>query len=475
MAMRSAERMKKPVQLFTLFFPLFLLGCGIEAPRPALTPPRVTPQSPLSTLSVTMVVPQAEIAGLINASSQEQIADLKDQEVKCPLGHCRLDLLAVRTGPAEVSAENGQLAIRLPFRLNANLKTSGFLASLGKAQGDAQGLAIAATPITVGPDWKLRSQLNGRIELSNAHLRVGPLITDVAQVWDQGGESLAKPIWRMLDNQISRIELKPQIEALWAQAFAPIAVGKKPASWLVLRPESLALMQPAIAHGAITLSLALAARGEVLVQDQAPANLPTPLPKPGILSAPSNRFSIAVPFLLPYTEAERLALAALKRDPPRVAGMRVNFSSLRILPSGQDVVIETRFCAEPGWDVMGWFGACAHIYLHGVPTFDPATQTMRVAGIHYDIASENAALKIVRTIAASRIADAIGHTLVFDVSRQIGREENGIREQLAKPHGKTLSISADVQSFGTPSFTWTRDGFLAFFSATGAVNLLFKP
>ena len=36
------------------------------------------------------------------------------------------------------------------------------------------------------------SQLNGRIELSNAHLRVGPLVTNVAEVWDQGGESLGE-------------------------------------------------------------------------------------------------------------------------------------------------------------------------------------------------------------------------------------------------------------------------------------------
>ncbi|HUO02681.1 MAG TPA: DUF4403 family protein, partial [Rhizomicrobium sp.] len=432
--------MKQPVQFLGFLPLLLLLGCGIEAPRPALTPPRATPQPPLSTLSVTLTVPETEIAGLINARSQEQIADLKDQDVKCPLGRCRLDLLALRTGPVEVSAENGQLAIKLPFRLNADLRTSGFLSSLGRAQGDAQGLAIAATPITVGPDWKLRSQLNGRIELSNAHLRIGPLITNVAEVWDQGGESLSKPIWRMLDNQISRIELKPQIEALWAHAFAPIAVGRKPVSWLVLKPESVALMQPMIGRGAITLSLALAARGEVLVQDRAPANPSAPLPKPALLSQASNRFSVAVPFLLPYAEAERLALSALKHSPPRVAGMTLTFSSLRILPSGQDVVVETRFCAEPGWDVMGWFGACAHVYLRGIPAFDPTTRTMRVTGLRYDIASENAALKIAREFASAKIADAIGRTLIFDPSREIGAMEQNIRDQLARPHGKTLSI-----------------------------------
>ena len=467
--------MRPPVRFLAFFLPLLLLGCGVEAPRPALTPPRDTPQPPLSTLSVTLMVPQARIADLINAQSRDRIADLKDQEIKCPFGRCRLDLLAVRTGPAEVSAENGQLAVRLPFQLNIGVASSGFLSSFGKAQGDAQGLAIAATPLSLGPDWKLHSQLNGRIELSNAHLRVGPLVTNVAQVWDQGGENLEKPIWHMLDAQISRIEVRPQIEALWARAFAPIAIGGKPVSWLVLRPESLALMQPVIGHGALTLSLALAARGEVLVQNEMPSNTPTPLPKPAILSQASNRFRVAIPFLLSYAEAERLALSSLTRNPPRVAGMRLVFSSLRILPSAQDVVVETRFCVRPEWDITGWFGACAHVYLRGIPTFDPATQTMRITGLHYDIASANAGLRILRAVAPAKFTDAIGHTLVFDVSRQIAREETQIRDQLAMPHGKTLSIATHVQSFGTPAFSWTKDGFLALFTAAGIMDVAFKP
>jgi hypothetical protein len=466
--------MKRPVRFLAFFFPLLLLGCGVEAPRPALTPPRDTPQPPLSILSVTLTVPQARIADLINAQSRDQIADLKDQDVKCPFGRCRLDLTALRTGPAEISAENGQLAIRLPFRLNADLKASGFL-SFAQAQGDALGLAIAATPLSLGPDWTLHSQLNGHIELSNAHLRVGPLVTNLAEVWDQGGESLSKPIWRMLDNQISRIEVKPQIEALWVHAFAPIAIGRKPVSWLVLRPENLALMQPAIGHGALTLSLALAVRGEVLVQNEMPANPPTPLPKPAALSEASNRFGLVIPFLLPYAEAEQLALSSLTRDPPRVAGMRLAFSSLRILPSAQDVVVETRFCARPEWDVTGWFAACAHVYLRGTPAFDSVARTMRVTGLHYDIASANAALRILRAAASAKLTEMIGHTLVFDVSRQIAREESQARDQLAAPHGKTLSISAHVQSFGTPAFSWTKDGFLALFTAMGNVDVAFKP
>jgi Domain of unknown function (DUF4403) len=467
--------MKITAPFLSLLFPLFLLGCGVEAPRPALTPPPPTPRPPLSNLAVTLSIPQSQIAQFLNAKDGQQLADIRDQDVKCPFGHCRMNLTAFRNGPADISTANGQLAVRLPFRLSVGVKTSGFLSSLGPAQGDAEGVANATTALTIGPDWRLRSQLTGHIDLSNAHLRIGPLTTNVAQLWDQGGEGLEKPIWRLLDNQIARVNLKPQIEALWTRAFVPVMVSKTPLSWLVLTPESLGLMQPELAHGALTLSLALAARGQVVVQDAMPINPATPLPSAVPLQQAYDRFSISLSFLLPYSQAEKFAMASLARNPPRVNGMTLSFSSVHIMPSGQDVVVETRFCGAPNWDFTDWFASCAHVYLRGRPAFDPATRTVRIDGLHYDVASADAMLHVLTLLASQKISNFIGKTLVFDVSHQLGHEEDQIRAELAQPHGKTLSLSGSVQSFGTPSFFWTRDGFLAFFSATGSVRAIFNP
>jgi len=422
---------------------------------------------------VTFSIPQSEIAHLIDDASQTQITDLKDQDVKCVFGRCRLDLTAFRTGPAEVSAEDGRLAVRLPFRLSAALKGSGIL-PFAKAHADAQGVATASSVLSVERDWKLHSQSSGRIELGNAHLRVGPLVTNVTHLWDENGENLSKPVWRMLDGAIAQIQLKPSVESFWTRAFAPIGVGKAPRAWLVLRPERIGLMQPEIGNGVLTLSLALAARGQVLVQDDMPVNPAGPLPQPLPLAEPSDRFSVAIPFLLPYARAEQLALAALKRNPPHVAGMRLAFNALHILPSATDMVVEARFRADPDWDVTGWFGSCAQVYLRGTPKFDSATQSFRIADLRYDLASANLMTRILNVFASPTVTGVIGRTLVFDESGQIARLEDDVRTELARPHGQRFSISAEVESFGAPSFAWTRDGFLGFFSATGKVHAAFR-
>lgn len=455
----------------SLFLPVLLAACGVEAPRPALKPAPAAIVPPLSSVAVTLTVPQADIARLIDNASAMELADIKDQEVKCPFGRCRLDLTAFRTGAVQVTADDGRLAIRLPFRANATLTASGFL-SFAKAQGDAEGIANATTILSITPGWKLHSQSSGRIELGNAHLRIGPLVTNAREMWDENGESLSKPVWRMLDGAIARIPLKPQAEALWSRAFEPIALGK--GAWLVLKPQQVALMQPQIGHGAVALSLAVRARAQVLVQEQMPANPQAPLPEPVPLDRASDRFSVAVPLLLPYSRAEQLALAALERNPPHLAGMRLTFTALHILASATDMVVETRFCADPGWDVTGWFASCAHVYFRGQPQFDPGTQSFRVVNLNYDIASANLMGGILRRFASASFVHRLGQTLVFHESREIARLERDVRAQLAQPRGQIFTISADVQSFGAPSFAWTRDGFLAFFSATGKVRASFS-
>ncbi len=160
----------------------------------------------------------------------------------------------------------------MPFAAKAALSTSGFLSFLhGQAEG--QGLAVAQARVTVSPGLELHSSADGTVTLDNGHLRVGPIVTNIAQVWNDNQESLSRPLWRSLDKEIARLPLKPRIAQVWAGAFRPIKVGKSPVSWLVLRPETLGVSQPRLRDGRITLSLALSARARVVVQDAAPRRI----------------------------------------------------------------------------------------------------------------------------------------------------------------------------------------------------------
>lgn len=432
------------------------------------------PRPPLSRLAVTLTVPAARIAALLDARTQHRIAELRDQRVKCGIGRCRLDLVATRTGPVTAAADNGVLAIGIPFAVTAQLATPGLLSFL-HASGTGQGVATAQTGLTLQPGWRLASDVTGTVRLDNGHLRAGPVVTNIADVWNGNQEALSRPLWRLLDRQIARIDLKKPVATFWRRAFMPLRVGKAPASWLVLRPEGIGVAQPVIRDGTVTLSLSVTARGQVVARNIPPANPPVPLPPAAPMAAPSSVFSFSVPFLLPYGEASQLALAALRKKPPRVAGMTLRFSQLAVLPSGRDVVVETRFCAAPGWDPTGWLASCGTVWLRGVPRFDAVSGTIRVTDLHYDVGSADAVLRGLRALAGNRLAALLGAHLAFDERQPIARLKAEIAAALAKPEGRDVVISGRLDSFAPPVFSWTADGFLALFAARGTVTAHLTP
>src|SRR5579862_4933926 len=94
---------------------LLLSCCGFQAPAPARTPAPPPPAIPTSTLSATLTVPASQLARLLGNMTEYQIADLKNQPIKCGPLRCRLDLHANRTGPLSVTVDNDALGIRIPF------------------------------------------------------------------------------------------------------------------------------------------------------------------------------------------------------------------------------------------------------------------------------------------------------------------------------------------------------------------------
>lgn len=449
---------------------LLLAGCGFEAPPPERTAPRPTPPAPLSNLTATLTLSAADIERRLNAETADHLADIRDQPVKCGIGRCRLSLEAIRTGAIRVDARGDALETELPFDVHAQLALPGFLSAV-HAKANARGLAMTQTTATLGPDWRIRPTTRGMVQLDDSHLRVGPVVTNLRDVWNDNDELLSRPLFKMLDKKIAAgLNEQPTIAKAWNRAFTAIKVGKKPVAWLVLEPQRLRVGRLQTANGALVLSLGIAARAHVVVQDEPPQIKPAPLPPLAPLQGRDDRFAFAVPVLVSYDEAAKLALQSLAKRPPRVAGMALRFEKLAILPSGQDVILAATFCADQSWDVFHWFSACGTGYLRGAPEFDAATSTIRIRNVRYDVATENVILGAARWLAGPALGHDLESHLVFRAAKDIDKLKSQITAALAKPQGRDVVVSAAIEAFGPPTLTWTKDGFLATFSAEGRVK-----
>jgi Domain of unknown function (DUF4403) len=446
-------------------------ACGFEAPPPARTPPLATPLPPLSTVAATLTLPASAIVSALNEKTQTEIVDIKDQPVDCAIAKCSLDLVATRTGAITGHAADGRLSLDVPLAATAQLELkTGFFKT--KAHSLATGDVKADTAIALDQNWRLQTDTHGTVELSEAQIKLGPIKMSFADLWNRNQERLSVPLFKTLDRHVaSSIKIKPQAERLWVKLQRPIRVGKSPAAWLMLEPERVRISQPATRADSMIVSLGVDVHARVVVGEQPPDGTPDrALPPPSKLAAPSDRFAVVVPVLLPYGEAADLAMQKIAKNPVKAGSAKVRFEKLEILPSGQDVVVAARFCVGQGWDPFGWFDSCGEGYLRGLPVFDAHANVIRIVNVHYDIATEGMILATMRMLAGDSLSKALETKLVFSVGRDIDKLDAELKTALAKPQGRGVIVSGDIQSFGTPSLTWTKDGFLATFPANGTIR-----
>jgi hypothetical protein len=406
----------------------------------------------------------------INQKTQTQLAREDGKKMGCMIGKCEINLLATRTGPITGRIENGKFAIDVPFAVHADIKMKGLFKAGGTA--DSRGVVHAVSALMLGPDWKLHSQTTGTVNMDRTEVNIGPLRMTVTQIWDRYQDELSKPLFRAFDKQIANdVKIRPQAEKLWAKIQQPIRVGKRPLAWLTLEPVNLRISGPVASGNAVSVALGVDVKARVVLADQPPVPAkPVPLPPPMPLGKASDQFFFVVPVTLPYDQASALALKRLAKKPLHVGSAVVKFEKLQILPSGTDVVVAATFCVSQKWDPFGWFDSCGNGYLRGVPHYDPATNSVRVTDIHYDIATQSLVLSAMRYLAGDAVARELEENLVFSVAHDLSKLHDEVKAALAKPQGKDVVISGDVQSFGDPLFTWTDQGFLATFPAYGTIT-----
>jgi hypothetical protein len=453
---------------------LLLAGCGgvsqTSAPPPALTPPPISPPPPVSTVSATLSVPLSDLNRLVNDKTPLRFADLKNQKLRCLIGDCLTTLSATRTGPITVSGRNGALVLGVPFALSASIALPEALSMLNAGVNTA-GQLNASTAIALGSDWSIRPNTSGAVQFQNGRIKLGPLDTDVAQLWNSNAELLSRPLLSQLDVQMApALAQQKQVAQLWAGLFAPIKLNSKPTTWLLLQPEHIRVGLPRVANDAVTMGLGIDVRARLVASDERPSLTPTVLPPPAALNGPANRFAVTVPAVLPYDVAAKLALEALAKKPPRVGSHKLNITTLKIMPSGQDVVIEAGFCIVESWDPTDVTSGCGSGYLRGVPQFDAKSQTIRIANVRYDVLTQNWMLSAMRGLAGGDLAKAMEQALQFKVEGQIKAMQQQVSDTLAKPQGNGVMIWGAVRAFGPVTLSWSKDGFVASFSAEGTVH-----
>ena len=211
--------------------------------RPGARRRRRHRRCPSRAVGATLTVPASVILEALNETTRTEIANIRDEPVDCAIAKCLLDLTATRTGTITGHAADGRLSLDVPLAATAQLELKTALFKT-HANSLTTGAVHADTAISLGPDWHLRTDTQGKMNSprpssSSAHQ------DELRRSWNRNQASLSAPLFKTLDRHIaSGVKIRPQAERLWQKAQLPIRVGKSPEAWLVLAPERIRVSGP---------------------------------------------------------------------------------------------------------------------------------------------------------------------------------------------------------------------------------------
>jgi hypothetical protein len=317
-------------------------------------------------------------------------------------------------------------------------------------RGDVRANARLTTQPALLPSWRVDPKLRGQISIPEGGLRIAGVTIEVN---DEVKAAIDSAVSEELRRVQARLRTHPLLERIarsaWAKmcrsiSLAGVAAGN-PNLHLELRPTRLLASQPVIDATSVRLTVGTETQARVIA---APNTPDCAFPSSLEIVEPVNegRFFIAAPIELPFTEINRLLNQQLgnRTLPEQAAAGRITMHRLRVLPSGERLLIALRVTAREQASWLG-LGATATVYLSAKPELDRGQQVLRLSDMAIDVQSR-AAFGLFGAAARAALpyfADTIEQSAVIDLKPFIAGARSGIEAAIAQFDRADDGISAD--------------------------------
>ena len=291
---------------------------------------------------------------------------------------------AARRGPLEIYARGDTLFVRatVAYWLEARKPILGRLSVKGSCGIDEPPRAVVlslAVRLTVEPNWQLAAQLAVMPPAFLAPCEMTAVGIDVTEIV---GRVLHEQLWRAVEQEMAAAvaavgDGRARAADQWRRLQAPLGVDEN--TWLLLSPEAVWTTHPVADGRELSLTVGLASRLRLVSGPVAPTVQATPLPPLGV-AAPRPPLT-QLPFQLTVTYADAAALLATRLAGQRFAwaGKSVRVEEARLTPGSETVTVE----AVVSGDLVGT------VKLTGRPAFDAETRELYLAGLDYQLETED--------------------------------------------------------------------------------------
>ena len=394
----------------------------------------------LSVLNLPIEMPVSELETQINAKLKGLIYEDDSYEDN---GGDNLKAKVWKISPIRVVAKDSTFLFEVPLKIwvSAGYNVSPLGISLSGYRDTEFSIKIRLiSKIGISKDWKLNSDtyVDSYDWISEPNVKVAgiriPIKSMVSRLLNHNFEKITAAI----DQQVTGgLEIKKYVETAWNLARQPVLLSKEFDTWLVVTPTAILMTPLLVSNNILRSSIGIKGYTQTITSEIKPLVKPAPkLPDLQIADKVTSDFKIGLISLISYEDAARMATKQFSGRKFSFLGgkYKIEVTSIEMYGQNERLIIKAGLSG----------GVNGHIFLKGIPYYDPATQMLSLKNLDYDLDTKNTIVRTAGWLLQGKFSKMMEKEMVFPVGSQMSEAKKSVQQILAN-----YKVTDGVQIKGT--------------------------
>jgi hypothetical protein len=438
-------------------------GIQPEAPKESYAQNVNNSERTISYLNIPIEINIADIERQINGSLASTLYDddsFENDDLKL-----RID----KTGSFEITSSlNENFSFEIPLAIDATKSIS----VLGMRQSASTKFLMKvkfSSSFFLSSDWGFHT--NTKVEgfefITEPKITMAGFNIPVKSLIEKVLVNYQPYIARQIDDQVSdNILIKPQVLDLWNSLKEPILLSETYKTWLKIDPQDM-LISPIKSQGnKLKMNIAMKAYVDTYTGETKFGKVvkSVDLPPLKFVNNPPAGFNINVSNLLTFYEAQSIAKSIF-------LGQSFHFvnNKYAVKVEGIDLfgTIENRMVIQ-----LKLSGSVdGTVFLTGVPEYEKASNTIKLANLDFDIKTKNVLLKSAAWLLEGKLEKEIAKEMFFSVDEMLSQIQANVTESLSKEYMRGVKIETSTLKMVPKGVSMSQEGIVSQFVAIGNIKL----
>jgi len=373
--------------------------------------------------------------------------------------------------PLGIEAKGGNLFnIKVPVNIyaKAGWKVEKFGLSVSKYEDTQFDIDLNfLSRLSIGQDWKINTSTtpNGYKWVSEPKVKIGffelPITSIIEKIMDRELPNVVKTV----DNEVGKINLKPQIETAWRAVQEPFLINEAYQAWLKVTPQAI-LMTPLSNKGRnVRVGIGMTAVTETFLGAKPSSAVMAILPTLKIQDKMDEKFEVGMITKIPFQTIKNMATEQTggKTYEFNEGKYKITVVDIDIYGQGEDLIVATNLTGS----LVG------KVYLKGKPYYDAATSNIKIKDLDFELDTKNKLVKTANWLAHGKFLKLIEPYFSISIASQLEEGKKMIQENLAgNKMNKNISLSGKLNELIPQSILVTPTGIQAVIQARGKLEVM---